>query len=201
MKALFKFLLRKFESYISIGNIEKYKKNGILKIGKQCEIYEDTIFIVNDKHSNIQIEIGDNVCIRGKIILYTTSAKVKIGSNVYIGPNSLIECSNEIIIGNYVLISSNCNISDNDSHSIDFIERRCDSINWSMGLSKKDWNHVNSGKITIENDCWIGLRSIILKGVNLQTGSIVGAGSVVTKGTNEFDIVVGNPARVIRNLL
>ena len=53
--------------------------------------------------------------------------------------------------------------------------------------------------VVIGNDVWIGGRVIILPGVKIGDGAIVGAGSVVTRDVSEYDIVAGNPARVIKN--
>ena len=53
--------------------------------------------------------------------------------------------------------------------------------------------------IVIEEDVWIGTRSIILPGVRIGKGSIVGAGSVVTKSVPQFSIAAGNPAKVVRS--
>ena len=53
--------------------------------------------------------------------------------------------------------------------------------------------------VLIEDDVWIGTRAIILPGVKLGRGAIVAAGAVVTRDVEDFDIVAGNPARVIRN--
>ena len=52
--------------------------------------------------------------------------------------------------------------------------------------------------IIIEDDVWIGSRVIILPGVTVGKGSIIGAGSVVTKNVLPYTIVAGNPANVIR---
>jgi maltose O-acetyltransferase len=52
--------------------------------------------------------------------------------------------------------------------------------------------------IVIEDDVWIGARSIILQGVRIGSGAIVGAGAVVTKDVPPYAIVAGNPAQVIR---
>ncbi len=52
--------------------------------------------------------------------------------------------------------------------------------------------------VVIEDDVWIGGRVIILPGVTVGTGSIVGAGSVVTKDIEPYSIVGGVPAKVIK---
>ena len=52
-------------------------------------------------------------------------------------------------------------------------------------------------KIEIGNDCFIGLRSIILPGTKIGNNTIVGGGAVVKGCIPENSIVVGNPARVI----
>ena len=53
--------------------------------------------------------------------------------------------------------------------------------------------------VTIKDDVWIGARVIILPGVTVGNGAVVGAGAVVTKEIDDWTIVAGNPARVIRN--
>jgi maltose O-acetyltransferase len=52
-------------------------------------------------------------------------------------------------------------------------------------------------KVFIEDDCFIGYRSIILMGVRIGKGSIVGAGAVVTHDVPSNSVVAGNPAKVI----
>lgn len=55
-------------------------------------------------------------------------------------------------------------------------------------------------RIVIEDKVWIGINSTILPGVRIGYGSIVGAGSVVTKDVEPMTIVAGNPARVIKKI-
>ena len=64
-----------------------------------------------------------------------------------------------------------------------------------------NWNEVKSKKIHIKKNSWICARSIILKGVTIGKGSIVAAGSVVTKDVPDFTLVSGNPAKIIKNLI
>jgi acetyltransferase-like isoleucine patch superfamily enzyme len=59
---------------------------------------------------------------------------------------------------------------------------------------------IGASPIIIEDDAWIGFNSIILKGVTIGKGSIVGAGSVVTKSVPPWTIVGGNPAKIIREI-
>jgi maltose O-acetyltransferase len=63
-----------------------------------------------------------------------------------------------------------------------------------QGLAKLD-------PVVIENDVWIGNNVIILPGRRISKGSIIAAGSVVTKDFPAYSIIGGNPAKLIRNRL
>jgi len=56
----------------------------------------------------------------------------------------------------------------------------------------------SDGRVVIEDDTWIGANTLILKNVRIGEGSIIGAGSVVTKDIPPYSIAVGNPAKVIK---
>lgn len=55
-----------------------------------------------------------------------------------------------------------------------------------------------TGKITVGADSFVGVRALILPGVTLGNGCVVGAGSVVTRDVEPWDIVAGNPAKFIK---
>jgi len=68
-----------------------------------------------------------------------------------------------------------------------------------------DFNDLNKHSIgadvIIGENCWIGMNSVILKGVVLGNKTIVGAGSVVTKSFPEGNCVIaGNPAKILKKL-
>jgi acetyltransferase-like isoleucine patch superfamily enzyme len=56
------------------------------------------------------------------------------------------------------------------------------------------------GRVTINDNCFIGVKSTLLPGVEIGPNSIVGAGSVVTKSIPPNSVAVGNPAKVIKTL-
>src|SRR5436190_1225383 len=72
-----------------------------------------------------------------------------------------------IQIGHRVLVGANASIMDTDFHPLDPERRRADI------------NAGTSAEVIIEDDVFIGMNAIILKGVRLGAGCVVGAGSVV----------------------
>lgn len=130
------------------------------------------------------IFIGNNFSTNGVIRLYADSGILTIGdnnsynSNVYIGASG-----GEIIIGNNVLIGPNSVLRASD-HKFD------------RGQIIKYQGH-SSGTIIIEDDVWLGANVVVLRNVIIRKGSVIGAGSVVTRDTEEYSINVGIPAKKI----
>lgn len=118
----------------------------------------------------------------------TVGSLIKIGNNVGIS-GSTINATTSITIGDNVLIGSGCIITDTDSHPLHYEDRNANRNE----LTAK-------APIVIEDNCFIGARSIILKGVTIGEGSVVGAGSVVSKDVPPHCIVCGNPARIVKSL-
>ncbi|MBU3855540.1 MAG: acyltransferase, partial [Candidatus Phocaeicola excrementipullorum] len=86
-------------------------------------------------------------------------------------------------------IGGNCVLIDTDAHNMNYIIRRGQNTDWGI-----------SSPIVIEDDVFIGVNCIILKGVTIGARSIIAAGSVVTKSIPADCIAGGNPAKVIRLL-
>ena len=57
---------------------------------------------------------------------------------------------------------------------------------------------INFKGIQVESDCWIGAGVTILDGVKIGKGCVIGADTVVTKNIDDYCIVAGNPARIIK---
>ena len=170
----------------------------IVEIGKSVVFYEEAVLINYNKKN--KLIIGDFNHIRGEIFVYE-SGSIKTGTHTYIGPGSRIWCRESIQIGSNVLISYLVDIHDTNAHSLDWKERRRESIElFEKGRPTTTVSDVVNAPIIIEDDVWIGFKATILKGVRVGRGAVIAAGSVVTKDVLPFTVVAGNPACVVRVL-
>ena len=170
-----------------------------LKNAKNNNIYIHKLVKINWKNlaleNHHELHVGKHVICRGSLLLQKPYSKLTIGENSFIGSDTNIVSTENVKIGNDVLISHDCYITDTDGHSLDSCLRSHDIPNRWRGF--KDWSFVKSSPILIEDNVWIGPKVIILKGVVISKGSIVCAGSVVTKNVNAYSIVAGVPAKHI----
>jgi len=114
---------------------------------------------------------------------------IEVGNDVFIGPGAHFSSITSIIIGNKVLIGPNVSII-GGNHNISIVGEYLFDVEY-----KRPEDDL---PIIIEDDVWIGGGAIILKGVTIGTGSVVGAGSVVTKNVLPYTIVGGVPAKIIK---
>jgi len=126
----------------------------------------------------------------GKRITVEQGALIGSGLSIEIGDDSGIgkDCHvNNAIIGNAVMMGEGVFIYSNNHNFKDLT---------------KPMIYQGSTKVrtlVIEDDVWIGAKSIILASVNkIGKGSIIGAGAIVTKDVPQYAIVGGNPAKVIK---
>ncbi len=71
---------------------------------------------------------------------------------------------------------------------------------FTVNHEPKNIRVIRTGEIHIKKNAWIGARVNILPGVTNGENAIVGAGSIVTKDVPDNAVVVGNPARVVKEL-
>ena len=139
--------------------------------------------------------IGTNVSI-GSPFICDYGRNIYIGNNVSIGMNCTFQDCNKIEIGDNVLIAPNVQMY-TASHPVEISERL--TPNWSTD-SEEYFCQTYAKPIKIGSGCWIGGGVIILANVNIGNGSVIGAGSVVTKDIPANTLAVGNPCRVIRSI-
>lgn len=110
---------------------------------------------------------------------------IVLGSQVGIGYRCTFLCDTEI--GDKVLIAPDVAFINSDDHRFDIV-----------GKDMWDSERGDKYKIVVENDVWIGHGAILLTQLRVGRGSIISAGSVVTKNIPPYAIVAGVPAKVIK---
>jgi len=100
-------------------------------------------------------------------------------------------------IGRFCSIAPNVKIILGGEHSTKAISTYPFHILLNKDIDDLDWP-TSKGNIEIGNDVWIGQRTTILSGVTIGDGAIIGAGTLVSKDVEPYEIVVGNPMKHLR---
>ena len=159
-----------------------------LELSPECFI-DDYVTIFAHPQSTGGVYLAQNVHI------YRWSV-VELGEgagNLWIGKNTYLQsgCILNPFVGN-ISIGANC-----------MIAARCSFTPYQHGFADihrpmREQSLTSRGDINIEDDVWLGLNVCVMDGVTIGKGSIVGAGSIVTKDIPPYSIAAGVPARVIR---
>jgi chloramphenicol O-acetyltransferase type B len=121
--------------------------------------------------------------------------KIIIGKKFYIGRDSQIET--DCIIGDYVIIGNKVGIVGRYDHHY---QQTGIPVRMASQIRDADYNWKGlDGLTTIESDVWVGYGSIIMGGVKIGQGSIIAAGSVVTRDVEPYSIYGGVPAKKLKN--
>ena len=112
------------------------------------------------------------------------NGEIFIDDYVLMSPGTSLRCAKKISIGKSSMIASDVTITDSDWHGI---YDRTDYV-------------ASPKEVEIEENVWIGERSIVLKGSKIGKNSIIGAGSVVAGDIPENCIFAGNPAKFVKKL-
>ena len=165
-----------------------------IKISKGLQIWGIPILV---RYHKSKIIIGNHCSLRSNTFsnLVGVNRKCAIstlreGAEIKIGDNSgfsgtVIAAAGKITIGNKVLCGANTTITDFDWHGIEPDKRH---------LAPE---HL---EVVIEDNVWLGLNSVVLKGVTIGENSVIGANSLVIKDIPANVIAAGNPCKVIKVL-
>lgn len=151
-----------------------------VKKGKSSVIYRSVrkdIVPFND------FSLGKSSVIEDYAIINNAVGEIIIGNHTRIGLGNTI--IGPVMIGNNVILAQNVVIS-------------ALNHNFEDVLTTINQQGVKTDQIIIENNVWIGANSTILAGVHIGEHVVVGAGSVVTKDIPPYCVVVGNPARIVK---
>ena len=165
--------------YDIIGN------NNIIEIGNRTVLSNLKIYIRGNNHF---LKIGEDCFFRGGSVWFEDN-----DCQIFIGDKTSIESAHlavtepmrKILIGEDCMFSTDIEFRTGDSHSI--IDH----------TTKMRINYAQD--IVVGNHVWVGARSTVLKGVNIDDNVIVGTNSLVTSSVPAHSIVAGIPAKVIKN--
>ena len=160
-----------------------------------------------------KIRIGDNVVIDDNCVLDAkgeSNRGITIGSNVYIGRNTIVYTKNgDIAIGHRVNLSSNCQVF--SSNKLTFMDDTVVGA-YSYFLSGGEYDYTDTkkfseqsgtqtkGALIIGANCWISAGVKGLDAACIGDHCVIGAGAVVTKPVPPNSIAVGVPARVVKSI-
>lgn len=130
------------------------------------------------------------------ITALTGTACIELGDDLGMS-GVVIASAKSITIGNRVMIGANTTISDTDSHALQYQFRQPKYFNLESADFKEP---VKTKEIIIEDDVFIGMHSLILKGTHIGKGSVIGAGSIVVGHIPPNVIAAGQPAKVVRKI-
>lgn len=177
---LYTMWIRKF-----IGNIGKHTI-----IAKPCRLQGG---------GQQNISIGDHTGIQSHSILgcwekygdQRFSPSLTIGDHCNIGEYNHITACNKITIGDGLLTGRFVYIGDNAHGGLSEVESKIPPVNRKL---------QSKGEVIIGNNVWIGDKATILGGVTIGNNVIIGANSVVTHNIPSNCMVVGTPAKVIKQI-
>jgi len=147
--------------------------NSLIKFGKENTLISLKYSFVNPAGIN------------RKCIFSTMSnrAEIVIGDRSGFS-GTVVSSMKSIRIGNNVNCGANTTIYDHDFHMKDGTAAKYDT----------------AMAVTIQDNVWLGLNVIVLKGVTIGKGAVIGAGSIVTKSIPQYSIATGIPAKVINKI-
>jgi acetyltransferase-like isoleucine patch superfamily enzyme len=154
---------------------------------------------------------GSNILVPSQALLLLGS-ECYIGRHVELGPGGRIEIGadtslqdrcillGEVKVGRYCRFAPNVFIS-SGQHYFDLqptwlIRDQDEQAGRDPRLSA-----AHNARVTVEDDCWIGINTVVMRGTTVGKGAIVGAGSIVTADVAPYTVVAGTPAKVIRRRL
>jgi acetyltransferase-like isoleucine patch superfamily enzyme len=158
-------------NYKVLGNSFYINNKGTIILGKSVQLHS----------------FPDGSAHRTALSAYFPEATISIGNRCALN-GTIIHCNEKVIIGNNCRFGPGVIIIDNNSHRIsrDIIERNKKAL---------------SSPIEIKDNVWIGMNSIVMKGVTIGENSIVAAGSLVVKDIPPNCLYGGHPAKLIKSLV
>jgi len=180
--------------FASCGKVALFGRNIVLRhpnrisLGNRVVISDGCVLDGRNPTLPVAISLGDDTILSNYVIITCKYGKVTIGDRFGCGAQSIISAADDpVVIGADVLIGARCFISSSGNY-----------IAPDPSRTIRSQGRKSRGGCTLEDDIWLGANVTVLAGVTMGSGSMAGAGAVVTKSMPKLAICVGVPARVVK---
>ena len=188
-KTLYPFILGDVGRNVIFGQGVAIRHGKKINIGSGV-IIDDGAVLDAKGGSNTGINIGENTIISRNAVMSCKNGDINIGSGCTIGISTLVHAmeGSDVSMGDNVLIGAFSYFIGSGPYGTESLE-----------LPFKKQGMFPQGGINIANNVWFGSNVQVLDGVNIASGSIIGASTVVNKDVDEYDVVAGVPMKLIKN--
>ena len=134
-------------------------------------------------------------CYVGRYVELGPGVEIDIGGQTSIQDRSIIV--GDVSLGRYCVLSLNVLMTSGTHYFEKWppIHIRDQDL---MVANDPELSQKHSRKISVGEDCWFGMNSVVMPGVSIGRGCVIGANAVVTKNLTPYSVVAGIPARVIK---
>jgi acetyltransferase-like isoleucine patch superfamily enzyme len=165
-----------------------------VRLGRNCFLERRDAFGRFRSQRELGLVLGDRV----QVLTWTTfnvepTGRVSIGDDTQL-VGAVFMCAEEIRVGARCVLSYNVTLADCDFHPLDQQQRRQDAVANAPHGDRSARPPLITRPVVIEDDVWIGIGAIVLKGVRIGRGATVAAGSVVSHDVPPGAVASGNPA-------
>ena len=181
----YKTRLKAMGSNCKIGHGVKIVNPQYISLGDNVTIGDNVTLIARGEKG---ITIGNTVWLQDRVYLDTETKDrgyITVGDMVYIGTGTTLFGHVGLEIGKNTLMAQNITLTPY-SHIFDDPK----DIIWNQG------GHME--KVTIGEDCYLGMGVCVMYSGSIGDGSVIGAGSTVVKPIPPYSVAVGTPAKVIK---
>jgi len=137
-------------------------------------------------------------CAVGRYVELGPDRRIEIGSETSVQDRSIIV--GDVTLGRYCSVAPNVLIS-SGRHWFDLQPHELIKDQDRLVLTDEALSNKHSNPVIVEDDCWLGINSVVMSGVTIGKGAIVGANSVITRDVEPYTVVAGAPAKLLRRRL
>lgn len=149
----------------------------VIRIGHDCYVESlDRLAFHNGQVKLTSVKVNER-----------PAGKITIGNNVVLQGTAIVAYQS-VIIEDHVIFGPNVTVMDSSGHPL------------TQRGSANEAERVTAAPVHIKEHAWIGMNTLILKGVTIGRHAVVGAGSVVHQDVPDNVVICGNPAKIVKQL-